>query len=119
MRRTQFPILLIALLALFGTSRTAAATLSVFPGCFNWGGGVAVCSPYVTGGTGTYVSYYWQVTETYWGQPTYSYSCTSTEPWLRHDCRIGAAVTVALTVTDSQGETGSGTHSIACSQWAD
>jgi hypothetical protein len=121
MRRTRFFILLPALLVLFGTSRTAAAgnTLSVFPGCFNNGGGVAVCSPSVTGGTGNYVSYYWLFTDSYWGQPTYRYSWTSTDPWLEQGCRIGAAVTVTLTVTDSQGETGTGTHSIYCSGWAD
>lgn len=113
--------LAVLLASILGTSRTAAAgnTLSVFPGCFNNGGGVAACSPYVTGGTGNYVSYHWHFTDTYWGQPTYSYSWTSTDPWLSQNCRIGGGVTVTLTVTDSQGETGTGTHSIACSQWAD
>lgn len=119
MRRTPFLILLPALLALFGTSRTAAgSTLSVHPGCFNNGNFVAICSPSVTGGTGNYVSYYWQVTDTAFQQPTYSYSLTTTEPYLRHSC-INGWVTVTLTVTDSQGATGTGTHSIACSEWAD
>lgn len=71
MRRTQFLILLPVLLALFGTSRTAAgSTLSVHPGCFNNGNFVVICSPWVAGGTGNYVSYYWQVTDTALGQPT-------------------------------------------------
>ena len=121
MRRTQTLILIFLFVALFGTGLTAAAgsTLGVFPGCFNNGGGVAVCSPYVTGGTGNYVSYYWQFADTYPGQPTYSFSCTSTDPWFQNSCRIGGRVTVTLTVTDSQGVTGTGTHSITCSQWAD
>jgi hypothetical protein len=121
MRRTRFLLLLPAVLALTGTSRMAAAdsVLGVMPGCFNYGGGVAACSPYVTGGTGNYVSYRWQFTDSYLGQPTYSYSTTSTEPWLQESCRVGGTVTVTLTVTDSQGETGTGTHSIRCSQWAD
>jgi hypothetical protein len=117
----QFLILILAFLAMLGTRRTATAgnTLSVFPGCFNNGGGVAICSPYVTGGTGNYVSYYWHFTDAYWGQTTYNYSWTSTDPWLQQNCRIDGSVTVTLTVTDSQGETGTGTHSIGCSQWAD
>jgi hypothetical protein len=119
MRRMQFLILIPALLALFGTSRTATAgnTLNVSPNCFNLGGYVAACSPYTTGGTGNYVSYYWQFTDTYTypGQPpsTYTYSWTSTDPWMQQNCR--GYVTVTLTVTDSQGETGTGTHSIICS----
>lgn len=118
MRRTQLFIVLFSFLALFGISRTVAGTtLSVHPGCFNAGNWVAACSPYVTGGTGNYVSYYWQFTDALWGQPTYSYSWTSTEPWLVENCR--GVVTVTLTVTDSQGATGSGTHSIYCSQGAD
>lgn len=119
MRRTQFLIALPALLALFVNSRTASAgnTLSVFPGCFNNGGGVAVCSPSVTGGTGNYVSYSWHVIDTQLGQPTLSWY--STGPEMSYGCRIGGGVNVTLTVTDSQGETGTGTHSIACSEWAD
>lgn len=117
MRRTPF-LLLPLLLALFGTSRTAAgSTLDVAPSCFNAGGGSAYCSAWVIGGTGTYVSYYWQFTDTKWRQPTYNYSWTSTDPWMQESCRIGGTVTVTLTVTDSQGATGSGTHSINCS-WA-
>ena len=125
MRRTPLLIILSALLALFGTNRTAAgSTLSVHPGCFNNGNFVAICGPSVTGGTGNYVSYYWQITETALLQPTYSYSLTSTDPYLRHSCinginGINGWVTVTLTVTDSQGATGTGTHSIACSEWAD
>jgi hypothetical protein len=118
MRRKQFLILL-ALLAMFGISGMAAAgnTLSVFPGCFNNGNFVAACSASVTGGTGNYVSYFWQITDTQWGQPTYTNYWTSSDPWLQYNCR--GTVTVTLTVTDSQGETGTGTHSIYCSQWAD
>ncbi|HJX26581.1 MAG TPA: hypothetical protein VJ885_01610, partial [Thermoanaerobaculia bacterium] len=102
MRRTQFLILLPALLVLFCTSRMATAgnTLSVFPSCFNSGGYVAACNPYVTGGTGNYVSYYWQFTDTYTypGQPaeTYSYSGTSTDPWLQQACRGYVTVTVTV-----------------------
>jgi len=127
MRRAQFLILLPAFLALFGTTRTAeGSTLSVYPGCFNNGNYVAVCSASVAGGTGNYVSYYWHVTETALLQPTNSYSSTSTDPYLRYSCVNGVNingvngwVTVTLTVTDSQGATGTGTQSIACSEWAD
>lgn len=120
MRRTQFLILLPVLLALFGTAQAAVgSTLSVNPSCFNGGGGVAFCDPWVEGGAGTYVSYYWQITDTYLSQSSYNYSWTSTEPWLEYSCRIGGTVTFTLTVTDSQGATGTGTHSISCSQWAD
>jgi hypothetical protein len=119
MRRSDLLVVLPVLLALFGTSRTAAgSTLSVFPGCFNNGNFVVVCSPSVSGGTGNYVSYAWQVTDTALLQPTYSYSFTSTDPFLRHSC-VNGWVTVALTVTDSQGGTGTGTHSVGCSEWAD
>ena len=126
MRRTPLLIILSALLALFGTDRTAAgSTLSVHPGCFNNGNFVAICSPSVSGGTGNYVSYYWQVTETAALQPPYSYSLTSTDPYLQYSCVNGSLyginswVTVTLEVTDSQGATGTGTHGIACSEWAD
>lgn len=119
MRRTSFLILLSAFLVLFGTSRNVAgSTLSVHPGCFNNGNFVVICSPGVSGGTSSYVSYYWQVTDTALLQPTYSYSWTSTDPYLRHSC-VNGWVTVTLTVTDSQGATGTGTQSIACSEWAD
>lgn len=123
MRRAQF-IFLSAILALFGTSQMAAA-LSVSPGCFNLGGdldgteGAVACSADVTGGTGNYVSYHWQMTDALWSQTTYHFSWTSTDPWMQMNCRVGAAVTVTVTVTDSQGETGAGTSSIYCSQWAD
>ena len=74
MRATRFLLLLPALSVLLGTTRTAAAnsTLGVSANCFNNGGGVAACSPYVTGGTGNYVSYHWQFTDSYFGKPTYN-----------------------------------------------
>ena len=105
MRRTLLFIFLPALLALLVISRMAAAgnTLSVFPGCFNNGNYVAICSPSVSGGTGAYVSYHWQITDFKLGQPTYNYSWTSTDPYLRQECRVNGGVTVTLTVTDSQG----------------
>lgn len=121
MRATRFLLLLAAMSALLGTTRTAAAdsTLSVSPNCYNDGGGVAACSASVTGGTGIYVSYYWQFTDSYFGQSTYNYSWTETDPWMEHPCRVGGTVSITLTVTDSQGETGTGTHRIRCSRWAD
>ena len=121
MRHTRFLLLVPAVLALIGTSRAVAAdsVLAVWPGCFNNGGGVAACSADVTGGTGNYVSYHWQFTDRYLGQSTYGYSTTSTDPWFQESCRVGGTVTVTLTVTDSQGETGTATQSIRCSQWAD
>lgn len=121
MRRTRFLVLILALLAGFGTSRTALAgnALTAMLDCFNGGGGSFVCSAYTSGGTGNYVSYYWQMTDTFWGQPTYNFRWTSSEPYMQMDCRVGAMVTVTVTVTDSQGETGTDTFSRACSQWAD
>lgn len=122
MRATRFLLLLPALSALLGTTRTAAAdsTLSVSAGCYNNGGGTAACSSYVTGGTGIYVSYRWQFTDSYFGQSTYNYSWTETDPWMDpQTCRVGGTVTITLTVTDSQGETGTATERIRCSWWAD
>jgi hypothetical protein len=71
------------------------------------------------------VSYYWHITETALLQPTYNYSSASTDPYLSYSCVNGSGngvngwVTVTLTVTDSQGATGTGTRSVACSEWAD
>jgi hypothetical protein len=122
MRRTRFLVLLPALLALFGATRTATAdttALSVQVSCWNNGGGTYGCDAYVTGGTGTYVSYAWQVTDVLVGKPTYTYNSTTADQYKTGTCRVGASLTINVTVTDNLGESGTGTYSMRCRSYAD
>lgn len=124
MRLTRLMLLAFALMALLGSSRPAAAgnTLNVSLGCFNIGAGNAGCNMTVTGGTGVYVSYAWQFKEQHQPWLSYldrSYFWTTTEPWLQDSCTVPSLVTFTVTVTDSLGETGTDTQTIACSEWAD
>ena len=121
MRRTRLLLLVPALLALSGNSRTAAAgtTLYVDPNCWNNGLGTYYCNAYVTGGSGNYVSYAWQISDQYFGKQTYTTSQTTSGPEISGPCRIGGTWTVTVTVTDSQGAVATGTQTRGCSYWPD
>jgi hypothetical protein len=122
MRRALSLLAVPAVLVLAGFRGVPAAepTLSAEVFCNNNGGGTFYCTAYPSGGSGPYSTYRWSFSEfrpLYGTQPGYQ-ETTSGERWYA-SCSVDWTVNVSVTVTDSQGATGTGSTSFHCSQWAD
>lgn len=122
MRRTRYLVPVAAVLALagFGRATEAETTLTVVGVyCNNNGGGAFGCYVDATGGSGTYVNYALQWTETRLGTTYGPYTASSSDSYVTGTCTVGWKVSVTGTVTDSQGATASANTAFNCRSAAD
>jgi hypothetical protein len=117
--RRRYLFVLPVMLGLAGFVRAPAndSTLTVELFCNNNGGGTFMCDAYVTGGTGLYTNYAWRVVEKYFSNTISDYRSNTSYHQIYGSCTVGNTVYATVTVTDSQGATGSGSGSIKC-RWA-
>ena len=118
-RRYLFVLPVVLGLAGFVRDPLSDSTLSVSVSCNNNGGGTFGCYAFVSGGTGVYTNYAWRVTETQPLQPNMVRSWSTSEPQVYDTCTIGYMLNVSVTVTDSQGATGTDNMSTNCTMTAD
>jgi hypothetical protein len=123
MRRTPFLLVVLAIFALagFAPARQAESSLAVGVSCSNTGSQGFACYATASGGSGVYTSYQWS-----WYQKNLSnnhviggYSVTWSDPEFSETCKLGYTVFVTVTVTDSQGATGTASTQKGCRYWPD
>jgi hypothetical protein len=116
MRRALMLFAVPAVLALAGFSHAppAASSLTVSLSCNNDGGYTFACYASASGGSGNYTTYQWTWWQKRLSHTTSARTLTGTSPEFFESCRADYTVYVTLTVTDSQGATGTASTQITC-----